>query len=107
MSRIVVKQDRNTGKLFFTLSTITGEVAFKEIPQKPVISIVSNVNGRLFPLLHAAEDTGKTYFELSRPQKSTNNLVYYDEEAKDYMDDWEELMDDAFEGDASNYWNID
>lgn len=107
VSAIYVKQHPKTNKLFFTLSTIIGEVALKRIPDKPVISVVSNVYGRLSLLLHDAEDTGKTSFELLRPNKSTNNQAYYDEDTRDYMNDWKELMDDAFEGDASNYWNID
>lgn len=32
---------------------------------------------------------------------------YFSWEERDYGNDWRELMADAFEGDESNYWNID
>lgn len=113
VSKIHVKQNPKTRTLFMTFSTIIGEVATKGIPTRPKISIVSNVNGKLFLLLHEAEDTGKESFY--EPTISKNNEMKYNSwekeysswEERDYGNDWRELMDDAFEGDESNYWNID
>ena len=96
---IQVKVNPQTGKLFFVYNDCIGWVATIGIPQKPVISIVSNKYGIFFPLLHEFEDIGKVSF---RPAQ---NSCYISQE--DYGNDWKELMGDAFEGDESNYWNID
>lgn len=34
-----------------------------------------------------------------------DSLYYYDEPCEDYT--WDDMIDDAFEGDPDNYWNID
>lgn len=116
---IEIKEDLKKQKLFFMLSTIKGEVAGAGLPINPVISIVSNVNGKIFPLLHEADDTDKTSFAIPH-NKFVNNLYrryempHYNEEWEDlsYYDGWsredvENGLADAFEGDTSNYWNID
>lgn len=124
VSAIYVKQHPKTNKLFFTLSTIIGEVALKRIPDKPVISVVSNVNGRLFLLLHEAEDTGKAYLQdkvakgntIGLQRKSPSYYNYDDTEdwsdpygdERAYYDGWDRAdvesgLADAFEGDYENY----
>ena len=40
VSRVDVKKNPNTGKLFFTFGTKTGAVASKGIPQHPMFSFV-------------------------------------------------------------------
>lgn len=57
VSRIDVKQNPHTGKLFFTYGAKTGAVAIKGIPQKPMLSNVTGSDGATFWLLHE-EGTG-------------------------------------------------
>ena len=51
VSRIDVKKNPKTGKLFFTFGAKTGAVAVKGIPQHPMLSNVTGVDGS-FWLLH-------------------------------------------------------
>lgn len=52
VSRIDVKKNPNTGKLFFTYGTKTGAVAVKGIPEHPMLSNVTTPDGSNFWLLH-------------------------------------------------------
>lgn len=116
ISSIKVKKNLHSGKLYFEAGTYSGEVAITELPSEPVFSIVSNVNGKLFILLHEKNDTGRSSFPkatceapIQSPSpaqsSSTHEYNYYDyEDERSYYDD---LLSDAFEGDLSNYWNID
>lgn len=52
VSRIDVKKNPNTGKLFFTYGTKTGAVAVKGIPERPMLSNVTTPDGSNFWLLH-------------------------------------------------------
>ena len=51
VSRIDVKKNPKTGKLFFTFGAKTGAVAVKGIPQHPMLSKVTGEDGS-FWLLH-------------------------------------------------------
>ena len=57
VSRIDVKKNPKTGKLFFTYGSKTGAVAVKGIPQNPMLSNVTGSDGSSFWLLHE-EGTG-------------------------------------------------
>ena len=52
VSRIDVKQNPKTNKLFFTYGAKTGAVAVKGIPQHPMLSNVTGSDGSSFWLLH-------------------------------------------------------
>ena len=52
VSRIDVKRNPKTGKLFFTYGAKTGAVAVKGIPAKPMLSNVTGSDGSSFWLLH-------------------------------------------------------
>lgn len=52
VSRIDVKQNPKTNKLFFTFGAKTGAVASKGIPQHPMLSNVTGSDGQNFWLLH-------------------------------------------------------
>lgn len=52
VSRIDVKKNPKTGKLFFTYGTKTGAVAVKGIPAHPMLSNVTGDDGSNFWLLH-------------------------------------------------------
>ena len=52
VSKIEVKKNPKTGKLFFTYGAKTGAVAVKGIPQHPMLSNVTGNDGSNFWLLH-------------------------------------------------------
>ena len=52
VSRIDVKQNPKTNKLFFTYGGKTGAVSTKGIPTHPMISLVEDNEGAQFYLLH-------------------------------------------------------
>lgn len=52
VSRIEVKKNPRTGKLFFTYGSKTGAVAMKGIPSNPMLSNVTTPEGDSFWLLH-------------------------------------------------------
>ena len=52
VSRIIVKQNPKTNKLFFTYGAKTGAVAARGIPQNPMLSNVTSPDGSNFWLLH-------------------------------------------------------
>lgn len=52
VSKLDVKKNPKTGKLFFTYGAQTGAVSSKGIPTKPMISKVSTPEGDSFYLLH-------------------------------------------------------
>lgn len=52
VSRIEVKKNPHTGKLFFTFGSKTGAVAVKGIPSNPMLSNVTTPEGDSFWLLH-------------------------------------------------------
>lgn len=52
VSRIDVKKNPKTGKLFFTYGAKTGAVTVKGIPSNPMLSYVTGSDGSSFWLLH-------------------------------------------------------
>lgn len=58
VSRIDVKRNPKTGKLFFTYGAKTGAVAIKGIPQHPMLSKVTGSDGANFWLLHEENQGG-------------------------------------------------
>lgn len=109
-SRIDVKKSPITNLLYFQAGLIIGKVSVKDRPMSPKISLVKNSNNVVFWLLHEEEDTGKMFFiekyntksKVEQKVISSKSSYYYEEEI-----DYEEQTLDAFEGDDSNYWNIE
>ena len=58
VSRIDVKKNPNTNKLFFTYGAKAGAVAAKGIPQHPMLSNVTGSDGSSFWLLHEESQGG-------------------------------------------------
>lgn len=58
VSRIEVKKNPDTGKLFFTYGSKTGAVAVKGIPTHPMLSNVTTPEGDTFWLLHEESQGG-------------------------------------------------
>lgn len=111
-NKVYVKLN-DLGQLYFTYGVNIGQVNSRGVPSDPVISIVINNNGRLFALLHDKSHMQESY-DLNEKRKEQKGLVaktnlpnyqtYDYEEERDYI---ESSYLDAFEGDDSNYWNID
>ena len=107
---LYVKSLPNRNQLYFTYGCNIGYVALESIPKEPVISIVSNSSGKIFPLLMEKSNIGKTTLTLpckkQRVFSKTSNRDYEITLWED-KEDWEGQRLDAFEGDDSNYWNIE
>ena len=121
MKKIVIQAEKETGRMFFPFRTRYGEIAFgNKIPNEELaVSIVLNAQGRLFPLIHLAKDTGVTSLRKSFCETQRNvpcsvrgeKFRWADEEAWDEFEDnngWsrndiESGLADAFEGDYENY----
>lgn len=89
-SLIEVKKCKDN-KLYFTYGCNIGLVALKGIPQEPVISIVINSAGKIFPLLHEKEDTGKTSFSVAiKTNKPNLKQTYKKSYSKTSFGDYEE-----------------
>lgn len=133
---LFVKRDVETNLLYFTYGCNIGYVVINGIPISPVISIVTNSNGKVFPLLLEAKDVGKTYFQKSvyTSQNKTQKRQYskktsfgdYEEERQNDVDNWsdpygdeqayydgwsredvESGLADAYESDLDARWNND
>ena len=115
--KIFVKVMPCSRQLFFTHGCNIGFVAGKDIPKEPVIAIVANSNGKIFPLLMDKSDIGKVTLQIAKapikkeltlnthPNKTS--FENYEKERTNDIEDWEDQRLDAFEGDESNYWNIE
>jgi len=128
--RLYVKAHPNTKQLYFTYGANIGFVSLKGIPKEPVISIVANSSGKIFPLLMEKSDIDKTTLSSAkavskRPisktashktsfwdYKDADNWSdpYGDEQA--YYGGWsredvESGLADAYEGDVTARWNND
>ena len=58
VSRIQVKVNEKTNKLFFTYGAKTGAVAVKGVPTNPMLSNVTGSDGQSFWLLHEEGNGG-------------------------------------------------
>lgn len=107
VSRIFVRKKTNN-LVYFTYGTNIGIVSNDNFLQKPVISIVCNSAGKVFCLLHHQDNTGKLQIQkfIKSEEKSSYLSDCYDSN-EEYNDYAKESTLDAFEGDESNYWNID
>lgn len=130
-----VKKVPNTGQLYFTYGANIGFVYLKVIPKEPVISIVVNSSGKIFPLLMEKADIGKTTLPptkatpkrtISRTTAHKTSFWDYESEKMNDTDNWndpygdeqayyggwsredvESGLADAYEGDADARWNHD
>lgn len=115
--KIFVKIMPCSRQLFFTHGCNIGFVAGKEIPKEPVIAIVANSNSKIFSLLMDKSDIGKRTLQITKVpiKKEVKPKTYphktsfwdYEEEKMNDVNNWEDQRLDAFEGDESNYWNIE
>ena len=133
--KLYVKAQPKTRQLYFTYGANIGFVFLKGIPQEPVISIVANSNGKIFPLLMEKKDIGKTTLfpakvapkkTFSRAASHKTSFWDYESEKMNDTDNWsdpygdeqayyggwsredvESGLADAYEGDLDARWNND
>lgn len=130
-----VKKMPETGDLYFTYGANIGFVYVKAIPKEPVISIVANSSGKIFPLLMEKTDIGRTTLPptkatpkrtIARTTAPRTSFWDYESEKMNDVDNWsdpygdeqayydgwsredvESGLADAYEGDADARWNND
>lgn len=133
--RLYVKAHPNTKQLYFTYGANMGFVSLKGIPKEPVISIVVNSSGKIFPLLMEKSDIGKASLSsakaiheknISRTTVQKTSFWDYEAEKMNDTDNWsdpygdeqayyggwsredvESGLADAYEGDLDARWNND
>ena len=133
--RLYVKVHLNAKQLYFTYGANIGFVSLKGIPKEPVISIVANSSGKIFPLLMEKSDIGKTTLSsakaiskrtISKTASHKTSFWDYESEKMNDADNWsdpygdeqayyggwsredvESGFADAYEGDVTARWNND
>lgn len=110
VNHVYVRKCLSNNLVFFHYGTNIGIVSNDNCMINPAISIVSNSAGKLFCLLHNKNNIGKTRIKQAKYLAQTKHIESYSRDYdsyNDYNDYLEELRLDAFDGDESNYWNID
>ena len=101
--KLYVKAQPNTNLLYFTYGANIGFVSLKGMPKEPVISIVVNSSGKIFPLLMEKSDIGKNTLSPAKaaPKRSiskaaSNKPSFWDYEAEKMndADDWSDPYGD-------------
>lgn len=119
--KLFVRVMPNTNQLYFTYGCNIGLVAAIEFPKEPVIAIVANSSGKIFPLCLEKGDIGKTTLPIatvvlkkkvySRIDDTDNWSDPYGDEQAYYggwsREDVESGLADAYEGDLDARWNTD
>lgn len=131
--RLYVKVHPDTMHLYFTYGANIGFVSINGLPKEPVVSIVANSSGKIFPLLQEKSDIGKITLPIAMadpkiaiakttPEKTS--LWNYESEKMNDADNWsdpygeeqdyyggwsredvESGLADAYEGDMDARWN--
>lgn len=102
--RLYVKILPSTNLLFFTYGCNIGFVAVSGIPKEPIIAIVANSSGKIFPLLMEKSDIGKTTLPIAKAtfnKKSTSRTYShrtsfwdYEKERMNDVDNWDDPYGD-------------
>lgn len=110
VSKIFVRVNPINNFISFYYGTNIGIVANDNCMLNPVISIVCNSAGKVFTLLHNKINIGKVRIKQAKHLAQTKHIEGYSRDYDSYNEYnkyVEESRLDAFEGDESNYWNID
>ena len=100
---LYVKVQPNTKQLYFTYGANIGFVSLKGIPKEPVISIVANSSGKIFPLLMEKSDIGKTTLfpakavskrTISKTESHKTSFWDYESEKMNDADNWSDPYGD-------------
>lgn len=101
--KLYVKAQPNTRQLYFTYGANIGFVSLKGMPKEPVISIVANSNGKIFPLLMEKSDIGKATLSpaktvpkkiISRTTSHKTSFWQYESEKMNDTDNWSDPYGD-------------
>lgn len=110
VSKVFVRVNPNNNVMSIYYGTNIGVVSNDNCMLNPVISIVCNSTGKIFCLLHHKNNIGKKRIRQAKYLAQTRHIQHYSRDYdsyNDYNDYLEASRLDAFEGDESNYWNID
>lgn len=110
VSKIFVRENQSAKLIFFHYGTNIGIVSNDNCMVNPAISIVCNSAGKLFCLLHNKINVGKVRIKQAKYLSQTRHIEGYSRDYdsyNDYNNYVEESRLEPFEGDESNYWNID
>ena len=101
---LYVKSLPHVNQLFFTYGCNIGFVAVAGVPKEPMIAIVINSSGRIFPLLMEKSDIGKTTLPIAKltSNKKSASKTYshktsfweYEEEGINDVDNWDDPYGD-------------
>lgn len=101
---LYVKSLPHVNQLFFTYGCNIGFVAVAGVPKEPMIAIVINSSGRIFPLLMEQSDIGKTTLPIAKltSNKKSASKTYshktsfweYEEEGINDVDNWDDPYGD-------------
>lgn len=101
--RLYVRAYPNTKQLYFTYGANIGFVSLKGIPKEPVISIVANSSGKIFPLLMEKSDRGRTALSpvkaaskknVSKATSHKTSFWDYESEKMNDVDNWSDSYGD-------------
>ena len=110
VNHVYVRKSLSNNLVFFHYGTYMGIVSNDNCMMNPAISIVCNSAGKLFCLLHNKINIGKTRIIQAKYLSQTRHIEGYSRDYDSY-DDYNKYVEesklDAFEGDESNYWNIE
>ena len=129
---LIVKKNSKDNHLFFTYGTNIGRVGCTSMPKEPIVAIVTNSSGYIFPLLMEKVDIGKATLPSTKTtsQKEISSSLKFRRDCKTetingsdnwsdpYVDeqtyyggwsrgDIESGLADAFESDLEARWNIE
>lgn len=93
--KLFVKTSPENHLLFFTYGTNIGRVALTSIPVEPVIAIVTNSSGKIFPLLMEKTDIGKASLPLPKTAQHKKTFPTRHNHRTSFGDYEEEKMNDA------------
>ena len=101
---LYVKSLPHVNQLFFTYGCNIGFVAVAGVPKEPMIAIVINSSGRIFPLLMEKSDIGKTTLPIAKltSNKKSASKTYshktsfweHEEEGINDVDNWDDPYGD-------------
>ena len=101
---LYVKSLPHVNQLFYTYGCNIGFVAVAGVPKEPMIAIVINSSGRIFPLLMEKSDIGKTTLPIAKltSNKKSASKTYshktsfweYEEEGINDVDNWDDPYGD-------------
>ena len=96
---LYVKSLPHVNQLFFTYGCNIGFVAVAGVPKEPMIAIVINSSGRIFPLLMEKSDIGKTTLPIAKVIFNTysrrTSFWGYEEERMNDVDNWSDPYGDS------------